>query len=122
KKGSTVPVLPTNKPPVANAGVSKTVTLPTSSVTLSGSGTDLDNGISSYTWSKVSGPAAIISAVTKASTAITGLTSGSYVFRLTVKDKELAIASSDVTVSVTGSGSTTTPSTPPTTTPTTSPT
>ncbi|HWJ28789.1 MAG TPA: hypothetical protein VNS32_19750, partial [Flavisolibacter sp.] len=116
KKGATVPILPANKPPVANAGTDKSITLPTSSLTLSGSGTDTDNGISSYAWTKVSGPAATISAPASTSTAISGLTAGSYVFRLTVKDKELATATNDVTVTVNGSGTTSTPTPPPPTT------
>ncbi|MFD3004041.1 PKD domain-containing protein, partial [Pontibacter toksunensis] len=46
----------TNQPPVANAGPDKTITLPTSSVQLSGSATDSDGTISGYSWSQVSGP------------------------------------------------------------------
>ena len=47
-----------NLPPVANAGVGQTITLPTNSVTLSGSGTDADGTIVGYVWTKISGPTA----------------------------------------------------------------
>src|SRR5690606_42036126 len=45
-----------NIPPTANAGANKTITLPENSVVLSGSGTDVDGTISSYKWTKKSGP------------------------------------------------------------------
>ncbi|MFI5129779.1 MAG: hypothetical protein ACHQFX_07305 [Chitinophagales bacterium] len=43
---------PANQSPTANAGADKTITLPVSSVTLSGSGSDPDGSIASYAWSK----------------------------------------------------------------------
>ena len=46
----------TNQSPTANAGTNQAITLPTSTVSLSGSGTDPDGTISSYAWAKVSGP------------------------------------------------------------------
>ncbi|MGN6399892.1 MAG: PKD domain-containing protein, partial [Flavisolibacter sp.] len=53
KKGTIPSSAPaTNQPPVANAGADKTITLPTSSVTLSGSGSDADGSISKYSWTK----------------------------------------------------------------------
>src|SRR5690606_14435639 len=45
-----------NIPPTVNAGANKTITLPENSVVLSGSGTDVDGTISSYKWTKKSGP------------------------------------------------------------------
>lgn len=89
-----------NSLPTANAGSDKTITLPTSSVTLSGSGTDSDGTISKYAWTKVSGGAATISSPASASTSITGLAQGSYTFRLTVTDNDGATASDDVVVNV----------------------
>ena len=52
----------TNNPPTANAGNDQTVTeldasLNSTVVTLSGSGTDTDGTISSYSWTQISGPA-----------------------------------------------------------------
>ncbi|MGN6297559.1 MAG: PKD domain-containing protein, partial [Ginsengibacter sp.] len=49
--------LPTNIPPTANAGSDKSITLPTNSVALSGSGVDTDGSVTSYQWTKISGPA-----------------------------------------------------------------
>ncbi|MEO9893238.1 malectin domain-containing carbohydrate-binding protein, partial [Aurantibacter sp.] len=45
-----------NELPIADAGDDKTITLPTNSVELVGSGTDSDGTIDSYAWTKVSGP------------------------------------------------------------------
>ncbi len=45
-----------NIAPTANAGGNGTLTLPTNSVFLTGTGTDADGTISSYNWSQVSGP------------------------------------------------------------------
>ena len=45
-----------NQAPTANAGNNITLTLPTNSTTLTGSGSDADGTIASYAWSRVSGP------------------------------------------------------------------
>jgi dienelactone hydrolase len=91
----------TNQPPVANAGSDKTITLPTSSVTLSGSGSDADGSISKYAWTKTAGPSgAVISSPSSASTSVTALVQGSYTFRLTVTDNGGATAYNDVNVTV----------------------
>ena len=45
-----------NTPPVANAGPDRAITLPTSSASLTGSGTDADGTIASYLWTQVTGP------------------------------------------------------------------
>ncbi|MEI9942618.1 MAG: PKD domain-containing protein [Chitinophagaceae bacterium] len=90
-----------NQAPVANAGTAQTITLPTSTVTLSGSGTDPDGTINAYAWTQISGTAATIASPATASTNITGLTTaGTRVFRLTVTDNQGASGSSDVTIIV----------------------
>ncbi|WP_343702997.1 PKD domain-containing protein [Chitinophaga sp.] len=90
-----------NKPPVANAGADQTITLPASSVRLNGSASsDPDGTIASYNWAKVSGPEATIAQSTAAATDVTGLTAGTYVFELTVKDDKGATATARVTVTV----------------------
>ncbi len=69
--------------PVANAGTAQTITLPTSQVTLNGSGST--GTITSYTWTQVSGPSTAALATPGAvSTNATGLVQGVYVFRLAV--------------------------------------
>jgi hypothetical protein len=89
-----------NQSPLANAGSDKTVTLPTASVAITGTGSDPDGSISSYTWTKVSGSTATLTNATTATLSVTGLVAGTYVFRLTVKDNAGATASDDVTVTV----------------------
>ena len=88
-----------NPPPVANAGVDRAITLPTSSLTLNGSATD-NGSIASYAWSKISGGAATIGSPSSASTVVSGVASGTYAFRLTVSDNQGASASNDVQVTV----------------------
>jgi hypothetical protein len=73
-----------NKIPTANAGADKTVT--GSSITISGSGTDSDGSITGYSWQKISGPGATLSSITSPTLKVTSLVSGTYVFRLQVKD------------------------------------
>ncbi len=90
-----------NQPPTANAGADQTITLPANSVTLSGSGTDSDGTISTYAWSKLSGPTgSAITSPASAGTTVTGLTEGVYVFRLTVTDNNGATGTDDVQVTV----------------------
>ena len=100
KKTTTSTAPAVNEAPVANAGSNKSITLPTNSVTLSGSATD-DGTIASYAWTKVSGPSyGTITYPTKASTSVTGLVAGTYVYRLTVKDNAGVADTDDVTVTV----------------------
>lgn len=71
--------------PVVNAGADQAITLPTSSVTLSGNATD-NGSISSYAWTKDSGGAATIVSPSSSTTVVSGLTAGTYTFRLTATD------------------------------------
>ena len=91
-----------NQPPVANAGASKTITLPVNSASLDGSlSSDPDGSISSYAWTKVSGPAG--SSITSASSSVataTGMVAGLYTFQLTVTDNKGATANATVKVTV----------------------
>jgi poly(3-hydroxybutyrate) depolymerase len=88
--------------PIANAGVSKSITLPVNTVTLTGTGTGTNGAtISSYSWAKTSGPAGqSISTPNASSTGITGLSQGVYVFTLTVTDNHGLSATSTVTITV----------------------
>ncbi|MFD2999547.1 PA14 domain-containing protein [Pontibacter toksunensis] len=91
---------PANQAPTANAGPDKTITSPSNSVILSGSGSDSDGSISSYSWTKVSGPSATLSGASTVSLTANNLLEGTYVFRLTVKDNGGLTASDDATVTV----------------------
>ncbi|HSC36671.1 MAG TPA: hypothetical protein VLD19_02320, partial [Chitinophagaceae bacterium] len=91
-----------NLPPTVNAGSTQTITLPTSSVTLAGTGSGTNGAtISTWAWTQTSGPntASIASAGT-AGTNVTGLIQGSYVFMLTVTDNNGLTATSSVTITV----------------------
>ncbi len=93
---TTVNILPT-----VSAGANQTITLPVSSVSLSGSATDSDGSISSYAWSFVSGnTGSIIVSPNSATTSISGLTQGTYIFKLTATDNAGASVSSNVTITV----------------------
>jgi Uncharacterized protein conserved in bacteria len=78
----------TNHPPIANAGADQTITLPTNTVNLDGSGsTDPDNNITSYAWTKISGPSSFnISNANVVKTPVTNLALGVYLFELKVTD------------------------------------
>src|SRR5215218_1137416 len=73
--------------PVVNAGADTTISLPATTVSLTGSTSDANGTIVNYSWTKVSGPdAATISQPDAAITTVTNLVLGTYVFRLTVTD------------------------------------
>ena len=89
-----------NQAPVANAGANKTITLPTNTTVLTGSGSDPDGTITTYLWTKFSGPAATLANANTASLTVSGLVQGTYVFRLTVTDDKGATDFKDATVTV----------------------
>ena len=94
-----------NVAPAANAGSDKTITLPTATVSLTGTGTDPDGTIASYLWTKISGPAGgTITSTTVASTTMTALIQGIYKFELRVTDNAAAIARDTVQVTVNAAG------------------
>lgn len=77
-----------NQSPVAYAGTNQTVTLPTNTVTLDGSGsTDPDNNITQYLWTKINGPSSSnIGNATSMQTQVADLVKGVYQFELQVTD------------------------------------
>lgn len=92
---------PINSAPIANAGPDASITLPTNSILLSGTGTDSDGSIVSYAWNQVSGPStSTISNASGASTMVTALAQGTYVFKLTVTDNGGATGSDQVSIVV----------------------
>ena len=90
-----------NIPPVANAGADQSITLPVTAVTLSGSGSDADGTISSYSWTEISGPSSYtITSSNSSSTDISGLVQGVYQFQLIVTDNNGAIGADIIQVTV----------------------
>lgn len=75
-----------NTPPTANAGTDQSLSAGTTTATLSGSGSD-EEGSVTYLWTQLSGPnTAGITSPTSASSGLTGLVEGTYVFQLAVTD------------------------------------
>jgi predicted esterase len=90
-----------NNPPVANAGNDQTITLPANTVTLSGSGTDADGDIVSYSWKKISGPSSFdIDAPGNSNTVISSLVEGVYEFELAITDNNGATAKDILKITV----------------------
>lgn len=90
-----------NNAPVSNAGLDQTISLPSNSVTLNGSGSDVDGSISGYLWEKISGPgSSTISNVNIANPVVNSLIEGVHTFRLTVTDNRGATATDNVVITV----------------------
>ena len=92
---------PENKPPVARPGDNISIQLPENSVTLDGStSSDPDGTIKTYFWEQESGPQASVEKPNESITAVSGLSEGSYKFKLTVTDDDGASDSKSVSVTV----------------------
>ena len=90
-----------NPPPTVNVGLSQTISLPTNQVTIAGTGiANIGNTIISHVWTKFSGGSATITNPSSYGTTVTGLSAGTYVFRLTVtqNDNQTAVANVKITV------------------------
>jgi gliding motility-associated-like protein len=107
----TVIVIQANQSPTANAGSDQSLTLPTNSIILTGSGIDQDGSVVGYAWIKVSGPTASLTNTNTATLSVNNMLQGTYVFRLTVTDNSGSTGTDEVSVfvSVTGSGTNVTP-------------
>lgn len=92
---------PSNKPPDANAGPNQTITLPQTWATLNASNTTHDAKITSYKWIQLNGPtnSNILNKNSEVANA-TGLTVGTYLFEVHIKDESNNNASSKVTITV----------------------
>lgn len=86
-----------NKPPTADAGTDQLIGI---GFTLFGKGMDTDGVIASYKWEQISGPAAVLTDPTWATTKVLPTGAGDYAFRLTVTDDKGASASDEVRVMV----------------------
>jgi hypothetical protein len=88
--------------PVANAGNDQTITIPTNSVVLNGSGSyDSDGSLIAYSWTRISGPAQYtIANFDQSVTAVNNLVAGTYSFQLTVTDNRGGTAKDTVVITV----------------------
>src|SRR6185312_9617775 len=88
--------------PTANAGTNQTITLPTSTVNLTGSYTTASGHTATVLWTKVSGSGTqTITGNTTLTPSISGLsTSGTYVFQMKVTQDDSQEATSTVTITV----------------------
>lgn len=92
--------VPPNILPVTNAGADQNITIPTTAVTLSGTGTDADGTIASYQWIQTAGNICVITNSALASTTVTGLGTGIYKFQLKVTDNVGGFALDEMIVTV----------------------
>ncbi len=89
-------------PTVTATATPNNMQLPANSSLLQATGSDIDGTIASYVWSVQSGPGgSSFTSGNSATTSVTGLTAGSYLFRCTVTDNAGATGFVDVPVTVT---------------------
>lgn len=96
---------PSNQPPVAVAGSNQSLTLPTNTTMLYGSGSYDPGGgsITNYVWTQESGPSnSTIEAVSSTNVQVKNMIAGTYVYKLTVTDNQGATGSGTVQVTVNG--------------------
>uniref|UniRef100_A0A668A388 KIAA0319 like n=1 Tax=Myripristis murdjan TaxID=586833 RepID=A0A668A388_9TELE len=90
-----------NKPPVADAGPEKELTLPVDRTTLDGSKSTDDQKIATYHWKQTKGPDGVkLENADSAVATVTGLEVGEYEFTLTVTDERKLQSTDTVTVIV----------------------
>jgi hypothetical protein len=95
-----------NVGPTAIAGSDQSITLPTNTVTLTGSGTDTDGTIVTYAWTRQSGPVtASIVSPSSATTVVNFIEAGVYIFQLQVIDNNGASGFDAVQITVTAAPS-----------------
>ncbi len=95
----------TNIAPVAYAGSDKTTS--STSITVSGSGTDKDGKIVSYKWIKYYGGTVTLTNANTPNVSVSGMKDGKYFLSLTVTDDKGATDYDNMQVVVSGSGTTT---------------
>jgi len=93
-----------NSPPIANAGKDTAIILPVDSINLDGRlSTDLDGIITSYKWTKISGPVSSdINEADSSKTSVRTLVIGVYTFELSVTDNGGLSANDTVQIIVNG--------------------
>jgi predicted esterase len=89
--------------PFAVASANQTITLPTNSIFLLGSGSyDVGGWITNYAWSQQSGPSTATITPMGSNLDVKNMVAGTYVFKLTVTDNSGLTASTTTTITVNG--------------------
>ncbi|XP_072383084.1 dyslexia-associated protein KIAA0319-like protein [Diabrotica undecimpunctata] len=92
---------PTNKPPTANAGQNITISLPQTWALLDASNSTDDNKIMEFKWELLEGPSSVtFENANSSKTNVTGLTKGTYTFKVSVTDDNKNVASDKVYIIV----------------------
>ncbi len=86
-----------NIPPIANAGTDLLINAP-ENISITGNGVDYDGTITSYNWTKISGPAVTILNATSPTVTLTGAIAGTYKFELKVSDNRAGIGKDTMTL------------------------
>src|SRR5690606_37687140 len=89
-----------NNAPVVSVEDDKTLTLPNNSTKIKATASDTDGVITNYYWTKISGPAAVLSGADGPELSISNMVAGVYQLKLTVKDDDRATASDEIIVTV----------------------
>jgi len=90
-----------NRAPVADAGEDQVIEFPANSAFLEGKGADADGYILSYTWTLLSGPAALtIADSNNISIQVKDMVFGVYEFELKVTDNKMLFARDTVLINV----------------------
>lgn len=92
--------VPVNQAPVISLVATQSITLPTNSVDLVASASDIDGTIASVRWTKVSGPSSTLSGTTTTKAKASNLVAGEYVFQIRATDDKGAITTARTTITV----------------------
>ncbi|KAL3274510.1 hypothetical protein HHI36_015893 [Cryptolaemus montrouzieri] len=85
---------PTNKPPIAEAGLNVTISLPQTWAVVDGRNSSDDNKITGFKWEQIEGPSKVSFHPENGSVSnVTGLTKGTYTIKLSVTDDNNNVAS-----------------------------
>jgi hypothetical protein len=94
----------TNQAPTVNAGADQSTTLPVTQLSVTATANDTDGTISTYKWTKTSGPGATMSGSSSPTVSLANITStGTIALTVTVTDNLGATATDQMTIQVTAS-------------------